>query len=234
MFKGKIIVIGDIHGRSIWKDIIAKEGNFDKVIFLGDYVPSYDNISYEDQIKNLKEILDFKEENSDKVILLRGNHDLNGLGYYWAECGGHSPILNILMKEIREKFLNLTQWIYIYENTVFSHAGISKVWFESTGLKSIEEINDLPPSELFAFTPKGFSDIYGTSPTQPLVWIRPQTLCGCNIPKWNQVVGHTRATKNIVNLSHSTEGHIDLWLCDALEYKQYLVINNNKFIPTCL
>ena len=37
----KTIAIGDIHGLSIWKDIINKE-NPDKVIFIGDYFDSFD------------------------------------------------------------------------------------------------------------------------------------------------------------------------------------------------
>lgn len=69
----KILVLGDIHGRTIWKDIIEKE-NPDKVIFLGDYVSTHDNISSTQQLNNLEDILAYKEDNLDKVILLRGNH----------------------------------------------------------------------------------------------------------------------------------------------------------------
>ena len=69
----RTLVLGDIHGKTIWKDIIKKE-NPDKVIFLGDYVTTHEGISSEAQIANLEEILDYKEANSSKVILLRGNH----------------------------------------------------------------------------------------------------------------------------------------------------------------
>ena len=79
----KILVLGDIHGRTIWKDIFEKEDP-DKVIFLGDYLHSRENISREDQIENLKLILDLKDAHSENVILCRGNHDLCCLGYYWA------------------------------------------------------------------------------------------------------------------------------------------------------
>lgn len=71
--KKRYLVIGDIHGRSIWKDIIEKE-NPDKIIFLGDYVSTHENISAKQQLFNLEDILNYKRENSDKVILLRGNH----------------------------------------------------------------------------------------------------------------------------------------------------------------
>ena len=69
----KILVLGDIHGRIIWEDIIDKE-NPDKTVCLGDYVCTHDNISSEQQLSNLEDILNYKEKNSDKVILLRGNH----------------------------------------------------------------------------------------------------------------------------------------------------------------
>ena len=69
----KTLVLSDIHGKTIWKDIIEKE-NPDKVIFLGDYVSTHDDISSIQQIDNLEDILTYKEDNLDKVILLRGNH----------------------------------------------------------------------------------------------------------------------------------------------------------------
>ena len=72
----KILVLGDIHGRTVWKNIIEKE-NPDITIFLGDYVTSHDNIPISEQITNLEEILKYKESNIDKVILLRGNHKIN-------------------------------------------------------------------------------------------------------------------------------------------------------------
>jgi predicted phosphodiesterase len=38
----KTVVIGDIHGRDSWKQII-KDQNPDRVVFMGDYFDSYDN-----------------------------------------------------------------------------------------------------------------------------------------------------------------------------------------------
>lgn len=69
----KTLVIGDVHGRLCWLDIIEKE-NPDKVVFLGDYVSTHQLISSDQQCSNLEDILNYKEENPDKVILLRGNH----------------------------------------------------------------------------------------------------------------------------------------------------------------
>ena len=229
----RTLVLGDIHGKTIWKDIIKKE-NPDKVIFLGDYVTTHEGISSEQQISNLEEILTYKEENSDKVILLRGNHDIQHLGYSWAECSGlDRTVLEYMSKEtFKERFLSLTQWIYIDKelNTIFSHAGVSRVWMESVNC-DIEDLNTLIPSELFGFTPDSFYDYYGDSVTQPPTWIRPQALCRCNISKWDQVVGHTPVKSDIVNLKKATKENRNIWLCDALGLSTYLLIENGTFIP---
>lgn len=71
----KTVVLGDIHGRTIWKDIISKE-NPDRTIFLGDYVSTHDNIPSEVQVSNLMDIIAYKESNPDNVILLLGNHKI--------------------------------------------------------------------------------------------------------------------------------------------------------------
>ena len=233
----KILVLGDIHGRTIWKDIIEKE-NPDKIIFLGDYVSTHENISAKQQLSNLEDILNYKEENSNKVILLRGNHDIQHLGYYWAECSGYYLIICQYMSEsnFKERFLKLTQWIHIDENlnTIFSHAGVSKVWMDNSKISDVNEINNLEPTELFGFTPDSPYDYYGDSVTQPPTWIRPTSLCKCNISGWDQVVGHTPVRKDIVNIKKITKENRNIWLCDALELSKYLIIENETFIPSIL
>lgn len=229
----KILVLGDTHGRPFWKEIIEKE-NPDKIIFLGDYVSTHEGISAEQQLSNLEEILTYKENNPDKVILLRGNHDTQHLGYYWAECSGWDGQVwgAMSQSEFKERFLKLTQWVYIDEElkTIFSHAGVSDVWMKNSEIDSVHDINSLEPSELFGFTPNYYGDCYGDSETQPPVWIRLQALCKCNVKGWDQVVGHT-PVRTIINVGKSAKGKQNIWLCDALGVKQYLVIDNNEFQP---
>ena len=73
-----ILVCGDIHGRRFWKKPCENIEDYDKVIFLGDYLDPYDfeGITVIDAIKNFEEIIEFKKNNVDKVILLLGNHDM--------------------------------------------------------------------------------------------------------------------------------------------------------------
>ncbi len=256
----KILVLGDIHGRLHWLDIISKE-NPDKVIFLGDYVSTHEGISAEQQMSNLEDILNYKNENSNKVVLLRGNHDLQMLGYSWAQCSGWDPEVYKGMQSMKDRFLKLTQWVYIIPETniVCSHAGIGEYFLQECNkrtqsehrstLEQISEINRLVPSELFGFTSCRISDYTGESSTQPCTWIRPYTLLREGVKNIIHIVGHT-PIKHICNVKdkciklrekyHIDENeqivrnYCDIWCCDNLQNKEYLVIEDGEFISKSL
>ena len=244
----KIVCIGDVHGRRVWRNIINKENDADKIIFLGDYVSTHWPIAItEDQeIEELYGILDYKENNKDKVVLLRGNHDIEGLGYYWAQC---SPAVRdhvaryMQTEDVTNWFLSSTQWIYQIPDTniICSHAGISKTWLSSVArylgknpdnfnmFEVINEINNIEPNELFGFTPSDMWDCYGDSWTQPCTWIRPNSLDEDKLPNIIQVVGHTRDHKG-----HIYNYNKEIWCIDALsdfkdDVSRYLVIENGEF-----
>lgn len=234
----KILVLGDIHGMGCWEPIIEKE-NPDLTIFLGDYVSSHGLITEKQQIDNLRRILEYKEEHPDNVILLRGNHDMEAL-YYWAECYPVTgEFVKTFMRLNEERFLNNTQWIYLYKNICFSHAGVSSIWMENNKIKSLEDINTLEPSEIFGFTPGKMSDYTGDSVTQPPTWIRPWTLVDCGYKGVMHVVGHTMVQPGIRNIKEEyvkygfsekeLEHFVDVWCCDQLP-REYLIIENDKFI----
>ena len=228
----KILTLGDIHGRTCWKNIIQRE-NPDLTIFLGDYVTSHDYIRDEIQINNVYEILDYKESNPSKCILLRGNHDLQCLynnSYAWNCIPEPSvKLLSVCSSaEFKDRFLNNTQWIYILNDIIFSHAGISKTWLHDTE-KSIEDINDLEPDEnLFGFRPNSLFDTSGDSVTQSCIWIRPQSLVEDCLDDYNQVVGHS-TVKKIIDLKNLVSNlKNSIWICDNLP-DEYLIYENGKF-----
>ena len=77
----KLILIPDVHGRTFWKEPVRKHiDDYDKVVFLGDYLDSYPDEwkdvehTREDDINNMLEIIDLKAKYKEKVVLLKGNH----------------------------------------------------------------------------------------------------------------------------------------------------------------
>lgn len=114
----------DIHGREFWK--LPSYDEYDKIIFLGDYLDPYENIPFEKLKENLNEIIKFKLKNFKKVILLIGNHD-------WHYIGGiestrkdyrNSGIYYNIFKE----HLNLFNLCWVENNYIFTHAGITEEW----------------------------------------------------------------------------------------------------------
>ena len=95
------------------------------------------------------------------------------------------------MVQNKARFLYDTQWIYIKDNILFSHAGVSKKWMEYCSIKSVEDINNEEPSWKFGFIPDSFNDCYGESVTQPPTWIRPYPFYYCAVDEYIHVVGHT-------------------------------------------
>lgn len=79
----KILIIPDVHGRKFWRRAIERglKENVDKIIFLGDYGDPYgsEEISHKDALMELEDIIQFQENNPNKVVLLLGNHDAHYL-----------------------------------------------------------------------------------------------------------------------------------------------------------
>lgn len=81
---GKILILPDIHGRQFWKKAVEEWSNkVNKIIFLGDYLDSYpdEGITRKNAIRNFEEIIDYKINNKDKVVLLLGNHKFISLKF---------------------------------------------------------------------------------------------------------------------------------------------------------
>lgn len=121
-------IIPDVHGDNIWKYFIDE--SCDKIIFLGDYVDSF-TIQNSIMINNLLDIIEFKKQNEDKVILLWGNHDIQYLYYPESEyqCSGIRPEIAFTFKHIFKENEHLFQYAYQYKNWIFTHAGIQNNWF---------------------------------------------------------------------------------------------------------
>jgi len=194
----KIVCIGDIHGKDIWKKIVDKEKDAGLIIFMGDYWDSF-TISTKDQIKNYKEILEYKKNNLDKVILLIGNHDYHYFRFSGEQCSGYQKDGGFidLMNQESSGYL---QMCYDHGGYLFTHAGVTKTWCKNNKIdmdnisKSINNLfkeNTLSTQKAFKFTPDSKHDNYGNSITQPPIWVRPESLESDSIEGFVQVVGHT-------------------------------------------
>ena len=198
----KIIALGDLHGRTDWKDIMTKESDADLYVLIGDYFDTHENISAARQISNFKDIIAYKKANMEKVILLFGNHDEHYLRTSREKYSGYQPLHKIDIQEVLHSAIddNLMQMCYISGNILFVHAGVSKTWCKEhdIDMKNIEQsINDLfkhKPNS-FGFIMGDNCDMYGDDICQSPTWIRPQSLLKDKIDGYIQVVGHTTMQK---------------------------------------
>jgi hypothetical protein len=217
----KTIVIGDIHAKTIWKDLVANT-EADKIVFLGDYFDTFEDTSTTLQVANFKAILQFKRDNPDRVVLLLGNHEYHYLeSVKFVRYSGHqynceliTEVLNVALAE------KLIQVCYKHDKYLFSHAGVTKTWLASTNYVDTtpidEHINDMLYSNIQAFNFKyGVNrSPYGDDIVQSPIWVRPISLLEDRIDEYIQVVGHT-AVDTIKNIAPTTEPPI--YLVDILD-----------------
>lgn len=189
-----IVAIGDIHGRRKWQKIIEKEKDADYIVFVGDYFDTHESVSAMVQIVNFQKILQFKKENSDKVVLLMGNHDFHYLSEMNERYSGFNEKYKVeIEKEVKKALEDGDmQYCFVIDGFVFTHAGITRTW----ALENEVDLNNLQESihdlelEAFKFNRKDLSG-YGDSSTQSPIWVRPLSLIIDAISGYTQVVGHT-------------------------------------------
>ena len=198
----KIIALGDTHGRTVWKKIVAKE-NFDKVVFVGDYFDTHEYVTPAQQKRNFEDIIAYKEVNKDKVVLLIGNHDFHYLSDMDERYSGFNRyhaanIEQLLLNALQKDYL---QMCFYYEPFLFVHAGITKTWcrnalgndsFKNNELlaQTINQLFNEQPG-LFRFTPGKGEDAYGDEVEQSPIWVRPDSLLADRVDNCTQIVGHT-------------------------------------------
>ncbi len=228
----RVLVINDIHGRTIWEDIVAKESeNVDIIVFDGDYFDTHENYSVDNIISNWMNIHKYQQSN-DKVLLLCGNHD------YHLFDGINEKYESLNIWQATKFGLGLTVLNNVIENICYqvpdtdiliSHAGVSPKFLENHGLDKNGDIalqlNTLfkeDPGQ-FSFMVNGRFDNYGDEPTQSPIWIRPASLMSaCQHFPYRQIVGHT-TQKQILNVNNK------YYFADCLgTSKEYIIIVNGE------
>lgn len=136
----KIAIIPDVHGRVFWKKILDVANNYDLIIFLGDYLDAYESDNQRREEANFKEIIEFANNNEDKVKLLLGNHDCT---YFLSLTPGSRHNYN-KENEYKKLFTDnkkLFSLYYIVDNYLFSHAGVYTDWMNAYKL-NFTDLND--------------------------------------------------------------------------------------------
>lgn len=227
----KTVVIGDIHGRREWRDIVNEQGMDDILyVFLGDYVDTHDDIDVKTQCDNFREIVKFKRENPDKVVLLIGNHDMQYYEINW-ECSNFSMKTYAEIHDLMAEIVNNNEAVIAYvdyeHHIIMSHAGLSKIWLnEHYGTETIDpdviaglKLHDC----VFQFS--GFhTDPYGDNTNQGPTWIRPLSLAECGVDGYTQIIGHTPTTTGKAE-PFEANGNQFLF-CDCMP-NQYAEIDEN-------
>lgn len=233
----RIFVFGDLHGNSVWQDILSNNNTWDKIVFLGDYFDSF-TITREEQLKNFKALIRLKQSFPDDVILLIGNHDYHYFPFIYEKgTSGYSGIFKSIVSPILQENLGKFVMCYKHNNYLFTHAGISPEFIDN--LVDIDK--SLPYDELLNLLWKdrpmsfGFNGVncYGDDTYQTPIWIRPTSLLKSNekdtrvIDNYAQIVGHTAVKR--IDLNNPNFG-TKFILVDCLENNQYLIIDDNKLI----
>jgi len=228
----KTIVLGDTHGRNIWKEIVFQE-KADRVIFIGDYFDSFD-IGPAEQMFNFREIIDFKEKGECEVILLIGNHDFHyypGGETYSGYKAGAAPAIRQMLQENNHHL----QMCYQLDNVLFTHAGIGHDWLVYQNKYESGSIADFV-NDIWKYQPNRFMfygiDQYGNTKTQTPIWIRPQALIAGNRDtflkkEYIQVVGHTSVRK--IDIKGKATGGRYYFIDTFDTSDQFLIYENEEF-----
>lgn len=157
----KIIIVPDVHGRTFWRKCKDLINSVDKIIFLGDYLDPYidlDLVYPPEAFDEFVDILQFKKDNPDKVILLLGNHDI----HYFPElldaygCRRFERRKHDISKLFVEN-INLFKITHCEGKYLFSHAGILQGWldyiqsdsfFELWKINNVEDFKNLNVEDL--------------------------------------------------------------------------------------
>ncbi len=204
----KLITIGDLHGSLVWKQI--NPGNWDRMVFMGDYVDS-GKYSPDEILSNLYEIIELKKSYPEKVVLLWGNHDLAYFygGHERHYCSGFKETMLQVLFLLFNKHRNLFQASFQVKNYLWTHAGISQKWFDNYILSE-----QLPADENLAATLNRLFDLSyeplfhvsvirgGLFEDGGIFWAHGTELFEDPLIGYHQIVGHTKTNDGIVVANH--------------------------------
>ena len=239
----KIMTIGDIHGRTCWKEFgdiktllmaepeAAGFGGFvpdyQRYVFIGDYTDSFTETNVTIR-ENLLEIIRFKTLYPEHVILLWGNHDVQ----YWknlpwlplkTHVSGFRPEAHYELFEIFNTNRDLFQLAFQVNNYLWTHAGVQYGWYHQTFTKAIKGrgMEDMTIAEqlneAFNYRVDCLFDVDwyrgGNKKVGGPLWCSKQYMTNNPLKNTHQIIGHT-ATDGIKKY---TIKNSTVTFCDVLK-----------------
>lgn len=189
----KYLIVPDVHGRTFWQEAKRLISEVDRVIFLGDYLDPYPHeyITREQAIEQFKEIIQFKKDNLDKVILLLGNHDC-AYCYNFGSASRYDYENEEEIKSIFRDNIDLFKlWHLGTGGCLFSHAGITNDWLKNSLVCNIKEfINGEYEEDLVSHLWEVSFMRGGWTDTGSLIWSDVRE--GDREETFYQIFGHTQ------------------------------------------
>jgi len=250
--KLKTVVIGDIHGRTTWKEIVDLEPDANVVVFMGDYFDSRDRLAGAKQLQNFLDIVAWKLEmealGTKDVVMLFGNHDFHYMPWFTRDpYSGFLPYMASKYRKALVSNMHHLSLAYAQGDVLFTHAGVSVEWLNRFAVKQDSEtpwlrlsasdiakaVNDTFVQFPQRFDFNGFNP-FGDDPQQSPIWIRPWALEIANIGRLDarliQVFGHTvsKDPEAVFQKSLESEGH-KYFHADMLSDRKFLVLDGDSF-----
>ena len=236
----KIGVIPDVHGSTHWEKNIENFKDCDKIVFLGDYVDSFNE---EEKglpaLANGKRIIEVAKSDP-RIDLLVGNHEFENYWFGCNRCSGFQMGCYEAYHQFFEENADMFKIAVEYDGWVFSHAGFTKTWVEDTmkhykerianfefADKPIEFVNALLKTRNvnhFAFSSRDITG-YGDSIFQGPLWVRPSALFKDYLFE-KQVIGHTETRGGEVLCIKNKD--LQVVMCDTASHSKYFILDTEN------
>lgn len=199
-----ILIVPDVHGRDFWKKALTYTGH---IVFLGDYLDPYssEGIYPDEATANFSEIIAFAKENTERVSMLIGNHDMHYYSKRYMSKAQSSRFSYRHKEKYAELFLSNKELFELAEETkfantkvLFSHAGVTSHWYHShqelIGECNAENLNKLlTTDEGIDALAEISEDRGGFAENGSMVWADIAEInASDDIEGYYQIFGHTK------------------------------------------
>lgn len=216
------IVIGDVHGLDYWREAISDSQGC-RVVFIGDYLDPYQEISHRELLGNLRAIIALKRNRPDDIVLLLGNHDLHYFSSDAPICSRFDYELAPAASRLFIDNFDLFQYAFQDDDTIFTHAGIAHGWFVDDfrgdlSLSVADQLNHPRDCQVSALCRVGKARGGREGTVGGIFWADIDELCD-PLHGYRQIAGHNRVEEVT---ERTGPGGGKIVFCDCLWAGNYL------------